>query len=396
MKKTLSFFVILFILFSCSSDDSSSNNNDDNNPVIEDVLPVITTENPVFHSSYIRFNGTVLNAGNPEYYQKGFCWGYNTNPVLDGSNYIDADGSGTGAFFADYPYYGVELNQTYNVRAFAVSPGGTVYGNNITFTTPNYFTVTLESVTDITSKRAVFKGSAVSNTTSNTIYAKGFCFSTTPNPTISNSTLVPISGNSLGNFTADISNLSINTTYYVRAYGYNTTDNVMYSSEISFKTTGYVGASGGYVFYDKGDNSDGWRYLEASPVNMSYNGSNLIKWGCNGSNIYQTYEEVGTGLENTNRIISNCNDADCAARVCKNYTVNGLSDWFLPSRDEMGFMRLSLNGIVTLGNSTDQVYWTSTEYNSTLAFNYNTYYDIAPAFGISKNNSNLVRAVRRY
>jgi hypothetical protein len=29
---------------------------------------------------------------------------------------------------------------------------------------------------------------------------------------------------------------------------------------------GETGPAGGLIFYDKGDNSDGWRYLEAAPA----------------------------------------------------------------------------------------------------------------------------------
>lgn len=385
---------MLFSLLSCSSDGSGDQDPD---PDPQPILPVVSTLAPTFPNTGIRFNGDIQSEGDG-YYEKGFCWGLNTNPIKAIDNYAIADGSGAGPFFKDYPYLGILApNGTYNVRAYVVANGGEIiYGNNIQFTTPNIYNVTISPVVEILSNKAKFSGAITSGTGETTVTNKGFCVSTSPNPTISNSTLFPVSGTTLGEFTIDATNLVKNTIYYVRSYGYSNSSNVVYSSEVSFRTSGYVGASGGYVFYDKGFVSNGWRYMEASPTDLTYNGSTLIKWGCSGTNVFQTLSTVGSGLENTNRILLNCADANCAARICDNYTVNGISDWFLPSRDEIYLMDASLDSFVQLGDSVNQTHWSSSEYNSTTALLVNTFYSFGPAFGIAKTNNNLVRAVRRF
>lgn len=399
MKKILFPFVFL-ILLGCSSNEESA-------PIIitpppaAEVFPVVITQDPTFPGGYIKFNGVIQSEGDNGYWERGFCWGSNTNPVYSSSNSITADGSGIGPYFASSDYTSSLFNgSTYNLRAYVKTNSSTnpiIYGNNITFTTPSIFTASVTSVTEILSHKSKLTGTIVTNNNYYTsINNKGFCVSTSPNPNITNSTVYPVTGTALGSFTTDTSNLIKNTIYYVRAYGYDSTNNVYYSPEVTFKTTGYLGASGGYVFYDKGEVSNGWRYLEASPFDLMYNSSALIKWGCSGTSIFQTSTLVGTGLENTNRILQFCSNANCAARICDNYTVNGLSDWFLPSRDEIYLMDSSLDSFVQLGNITNQVHWSSSEYDSGTALLVNTYYSFGPAFGISKNNNNLVRAVRRF
>jgi len=142
---------------------------------------------------------------------------------------------------------------------------------------------------------------------------------------------------------------------------------VYYSDEFNFKTAGAIGVSGGYIFYDKGEYSDGWRYLEAGPSNLIYNNSNKIYWGCTGGQVNQTQSGMGFGPANTARIVSQCGDANCAARLCDNYSINSLTDWFLPSEDELMAFYKSANNVYTIATATyfgdysDRYFWSSTE-----------------------------------
>ena len=397
MKKiTLLVLMMLTVfLYNCSGDDTTQT--DEPEVIVPEViLPQLTTQNPEFIIGGIKFIGNVTNEGNG-YMERGFCWSYNTNPTTSNEK-MTVDGSGAGTYFGLAGYFGIlNTNATFNVRSYVVTfTGETVYGNNITFTTPDTYVTTVSTVTDILSNMARLSGNIVSNTFDSTISHKGFCVSTNSMPTLTNSSLVEVSGTGLGDFTATVNGLEKNTTYFVRAYGYNSTNHVIYSGVVNFKSAGYVGQSGGYVFYDKGFTSDNWRYLEASPVNLTYNNSTLIKWGCASASIFQTSENLGAGFENTLRIVQFCTDANSAARVCSNYTVNGINDWYLPSRLEMDHMGQSLDAFVQLGTSVDQTYWTSTESDASGAYVYNAYYGFAPGFGVSKNNNNLVRAVRRF
>jgi len=91
---------------------------------------------------------------------------------------------------------------------------------------------------------------------------------------------------------------------------------------------GDKGPAGGIVFYDKGNNSDGWRYMEAAPVNQGH-----LEWGAKGQNV-STRTEIGTGKANTAAILAVDANAP-AAKACADYRGGGKYDWFLPSKDEL-------------------------------------------------------------
>jgi hypothetical protein len=67
------------------------------------------------------------------------------------------------------------------------------------------------------------------------VTAKGVCWSTTPNPTISNSKTTD--GEGPGTYTSNITSLSPNTTYYVKAYATNA-EGTAYGGQLSFRTEG--------------------------------------------------------------------------------------------------------------------------------------------------------------
>jgi hypothetical protein len=63
--------------------------------------------------------------------ERGVCWSINTTPTIADSK--TSDSSGTGSFTSYIT--GLVENTTYNVRAYATNSQGTVYGNNLSFTT---------------------------------------------------------------------------------------------------------------------------------------------------------------------------------------------------------------------------------------------------------------------
>ena len=65
------------------------------------------------------------------------------------------------------------------------------------------------------------------------VISRGFCWSTNPEPTYSNSKIEI--GLDTGQFTGKISNLVLNTTYYVRAFAMNMAG-ISYGKQLSFKT----------------------------------------------------------------------------------------------------------------------------------------------------------------
>ena len=95
---------------------------------------------------------------------------------------------------------------------------------------------------------------------------------------------------------------------------------------------GDKGPAGGIVFYDKGDNSDGWQYLEAAPPDFEFEAN----W-------------------------NSAND------MCKLLNINGITGWRLPDRDELSFMYFNLKQ-KGLGNFGNYSYWSSTEEHNIFTF----------------------------
>ena len=110
--------------------------------------------------------------------------------------------------------------------------------------------VTTADVTDITTSTAKCGGEVVMEK-GNELSARGVCWSTSPNPTIEDNHT--IDGEGKGSFESDISELTANVTYYVRAYATNEYG-TGYGEEKSFTTLidTTVGTLNGYTWVDLG------------------------------------------------------------------------------------------------------------------------------------------------
>ena len=100
-------------------------------------------------------------------------------------------------------------------------------------------TVTTGDVTDITQTTAVCVGE-VKSENGWAVTERGVCWSTSQNPTVSDSHTTDGSGT--GSFTSSITGLTVNTTYYVRAYATNSAG-TSYGEQRTFTTQG--GGGGG-------------------------------------------------------------------------------------------------------------------------------------------------------
>lgn len=130
-------------------------------------------------------------------------------------------------------------------------------------------------------------------------------------------------------------------TTYSGATTFAITDDVrLYSYWEPFVVTD-TGPAGGYIFYDKGSFSDGWRYMETAPHDAVVK----LKWGGYGTLVgveHTTAENsaIGAGKTNTARIVSALGaGTGYAAGYCDALSVSNdstaFTDWFLPSMDEL-------------------------------------------------------------
>jgi hypothetical protein len=157
---------------------------------------------------------------------------------------------------------------------------------------------------------------------------------------------------------------------------------------------GELGPAKGIVFYDKGEYSNDWRYLEMAPVETQV----PLQWGAFEHFVSNTSSEIGMGLQNTENIVASLEvleEKGRAAQYCSELVVNGYSDWFLPSKNELDQIYWQLafkDPSKFLG--TGYGYWSSTEFDEEKAWGQG--FSAGVQGRIEKFDIFLVRAIRAF
>lgn len=143
--------------------------------------------------------------------------------------------------------------------------------------------------------------------------------------------------------------------------------------------------AGGIIFYldDTGEHG-----LAAAPgdqgATVGWLNGEFVVTGATGTGI-------GTGQVNTSAIINSQGEGDYAARLCDRLVLNGFSDWFLPSKDELDALYLS-KGVV--GGFSEDFYWTSSEHGEGSAWE--QVFNTGVQYYANKNFHKRIRAVRAF
>lgn len=159
---------------------------------------------------------------------------------------------------------------------------------------------------------------------------------------------------------------------------------LLYETKYPYKI-GSAGPANGIVFYDKGQYSFGWRYIEVATKDLKD-----LEWGCVASSISKARNnEIGSGYYNTAQIViyhdnltnyyanpmvcSNLNNGTLLAKDALLFNQGIYNDWFLPSYNELELIYKNLH-IKNLGNLTESIYWSSTEIdqNTVATINFKT------------------------
>jgi hypothetical protein len=141
-----------------------------------------------------------------------------------------------------------------------------------------------------------------------------------------------------------------------------------------------------YTFTDSG-----YAYITAATDQ-----STSAPWGCQGTMIAEglTPEAIGEGIINTASIVAGCATAGISARVANDLVLNGFSDWFLPSLEELLEVYTNLAS-AGLGSFVNQSYWSSTQADAAQAFTVDMSSGNANQHNKSQTNRHT-RAMRRF
>lgn len=211
--------------------------------------------------------GNVTSSGGATVSSRGICYSISSTPTT--ANNIISCGTGIGLFTANLS--NLTPATTYYMRAFAISTAGTVYGNQMSFTTVNT-SLAVVSTTAATSV-STYTATSGGNITSDggiSVTARGICFSTTTNPTTLNTLLS--SGSGTGSFISNLTGLLSNTSYYVRAYATNSLGTA-YGNEINFTTNAIIPCVNFTVTHSAGSVAPVTKTVNYGTVSTTFTGS---------------------------------------------------------------------------------------------------------------------------
>lgn len=193
------------------------------------VATLTTTDATNIKAQSATINGEIVSDGGSNITERGFCYSTVQSPTTE-SNCIKIEGT-TGAI--SHVITGLTNSTTYYVRTYAKNSYGTHYGNQMSFTTSSgvatFDDITISSIT-VSSATLT---SQVTSDGNSTITQRGFCYSTSSNPTVSDSK-VTVSGTT-GNMTTNITGLANGQKYYVRSFATNAIG-THYGKEATFTT----------------------------------------------------------------------------------------------------------------------------------------------------------------
>lgn len=196
--------------------------------------PTVKIYDNAISVSYTSANvtGEVTDEGSSPVTDRGFVYGKQGEAKQD-TMYC---GSGGGEFPTRLT--GLEPNTTYNCSAFARNNAGISYSGKATFTTlpMAQSDITTSEPTDIGRTHATC-GGYVNSDGGSEVTERGVCWATTLNPTTNDSHLN--NGTGTGEFSINVTGLSANTTYHVRAYAVNS-KGTSYGDDVTFKTLDYT------------------------------------------------------------------------------------------------------------------------------------------------------------
>lgn len=217
LKATVLTTIVAFFFVSCNEED----------PANKPSVTTVSTADITFSSVTISAN--IASNGGSKIIAKGICYGTTTAPTVEGDT--TNQGEGNENFVSHLS--DLTPNTTYYVRAYATNAVGTSYGEELSFTTQTGLAEVTLTVTEITYKKASVSLSITFSGASD-ITNSGFVYSSENSvPTIMD--IMWPTGSSELNIQHYLTELTIGTTYYVRAFAQNA-QGMAYSNVVEITT----------------------------------------------------------------------------------------------------------------------------------------------------------------
>ncbi len=181
------------------------------------------------------FTGEILYQGDPAYEERGFVYAKKTMPTIE-TTIVKLTAVLNNESVYKVSVSGLSVGERYYVRAYAMNKAGVSYSSNeIEFTMVDQ---SVELTTNDVENIDVIAGTAIFSATMTNVgiprYSeRGFKYGFSPNPSTDDITIKD-SGNGT-NYTATITELVQNKTYYVRAYAIQN-EQLIYGNTVSFGT----------------------------------------------------------------------------------------------------------------------------------------------------------------
>lgn len=219
--KIFAFLVMAVAIFTACTEETADVR-------LEPTLSTANTLNITSDSATVV--GFVIAEGDG-FIERGVCYNTSATPTVENSKTAYTKDTPNATFHVTLS--GLDFATKYYARAYATGEAGTVYGEEVTFTTlPVVPFMTTAAITDITGNAAISGGEVTGNGGAE-VTARGIAYGTEQNPTIAG--MKTADGDGIGAFESTLSDLDGNTTYYVRSYATNSAG-TGYGPQVTFKT----------------------------------------------------------------------------------------------------------------------------------------------------------------